>query len=145
MALASSAALRLAGLGPGTPDPPDGSIDRGAGGAPTGILREGAVRLAAAAAPPPPAAQRRVAARAAAAYALSRGVTAVVDMGRRAGRVRRGAAGRQGPSGGARPGGGAQAECACGAAGGKGALRRLRAAQNPAAISLHPSAWGRYV
>ena len=40
MALVSSAALSLAGVGPETEDPPEGRIDRDpASGAPTGILR----------------------------------------------------------------------------------------------------------
>jgi predicted amidohydrolase YtcJ len=43
--LASHAALRTAGIGPETPDPAGGVIDRDAGGAATGILRETATRL----------------------------------------------------------------------------------------------------
>jgi predicted amidohydrolase YtcJ len=39
----NSRALQLAGIGPGTPDPPGGRIERDSQGAPTGILREEAV------------------------------------------------------------------------------------------------------
>jgi predicted amidohydrolase YtcJ len=41
----SSAALRLAGVDASTPDPPDGRIERGPDGAPTGTLHEGATAL----------------------------------------------------------------------------------------------------
>ncbi|AXB48380.1 amidohydrolase [Amycolatopsis albispora] len=37
--------LELAGIGADTPDPPDGRIERDAGGRPTGTLHEGAMRL----------------------------------------------------------------------------------------------------
>lgn len=43
IAVANSAAMRLAGLDATTPDPPGGSFDRDAGGRPNGILRETAV------------------------------------------------------------------------------------------------------
>ncbi|GBF91437.1 hypothetical protein Rsub_04177 [Raphidocelis subcapitata] len=82
MALANTAALARAGVDASTPDPPDGAVDRGPGGAPTGVLREGAMRLVSRAVPPPSAGARRAAALAAAAYALERGVTSVVDFGR---------------------------------------------------------------
>ncbi len=42
---ANSAALRLAGIGPDTPDPQDGKIVRDAAGVPTGILLEAAMEL----------------------------------------------------------------------------------------------------
>lgn len=45
IAMANSAALRAAGLDAATPDPDGGSIDRDAGGAPTGVLRETAIDL----------------------------------------------------------------------------------------------------
>ncbi len=48
VAIANTAALDLAGIGPGTADPVGGSLDRDAG-APNGILRETAVTLVAAA------------------------------------------------------------------------------------------------
>jgi len=41
----SSAALRLAGVDAGTPDPPDGRLERDADGSPTGTLHEGAMDL----------------------------------------------------------------------------------------------------
>ena len=44
-AWANTAALRMAGIGPGTPDPLDGKILRGEDGLPNGILLEGAVAL----------------------------------------------------------------------------------------------------
>ena len=40
-------ALELAGLRRGTPDPPDGRLERDATGAPTGMLHEGAMALVA--------------------------------------------------------------------------------------------------
>jgi predicted amidohydrolase YtcJ len=43
IAVANSAALRLAGIDAATPDPEGGSFDRDAGGRPNGILRETAV------------------------------------------------------------------------------------------------------
>ncbi|HCU97406.1 MAG TPA: amidohydrolase [Actinobacteria bacterium] len=42
----NSAALALAGIGSGTPDPPDGRIERDAHGEPAGTLQEGAMDLA---------------------------------------------------------------------------------------------------
>ena len=45
LAVANSAALRLAGIDSSTPDPPDGKIERDSKGAPTGILRELAINL----------------------------------------------------------------------------------------------------
>ena len=41
----SSAALQAAGITAGTPDPPDGRIERDADGRPTGVLHEGAMDL----------------------------------------------------------------------------------------------------
>ncbi|KAI8464094.1 MAG: amidohydrolase family-domain-containing protein [Monoraphidium minutum] len=83
LALANSAALARAGVGAGTPDPTDGRVDRDPKtGAPTGILRETAMRLVSSVVPPPSAEKRRAAALDAARYALSRGITSVVDLGR---------------------------------------------------------------
>lgn len=48
----NSAALKLAGIGPDTPDPPGGQIDRDSDGIPTGILRENARNLITALIPP---------------------------------------------------------------------------------------------
>jgi predicted amidohydrolase YtcJ len=43
--VASGAALKRAGIGAATPDPPGGAIDRDGGGEPTGVLRERAMDL----------------------------------------------------------------------------------------------------
>jgi predicted amidohydrolase YtcJ len=53
LAVANSAALRAAGIGAGTPDPPGGGIGRLPNGSPTGVLEGGAVYQVAAFAPPP--------------------------------------------------------------------------------------------
>ncbi|GFR47338.1 hypothetical protein Agub_g9031, partial [Astrephomene gubernaculifera] len=83
LALASSAALAAAGLGPHSPDPPGGKLDRHPGSdRPTGLLRETAMRPVLAAVPPPSAAALTAALAAAARTALTRGVTTVGDMGR---------------------------------------------------------------
>ncbi|MEU6820836.1 amidohydrolase [Streptomyces atriruber] len=50
---ANSAALAIAGIGPGTPDPSGGIFERDAAGDPTGIQRETAADLLAASAPKP--------------------------------------------------------------------------------------------
>jgi hypothetical protein len=52
LAAANSLALQAAGIGPGTPDPPMGVIDRDAGGRPTGVLRDLAVNLVTGRIPP---------------------------------------------------------------------------------------------
>lgn len=57
--VANSLALRLAHIGPGTPDPPAGTIDRGADGAPTGVLKESAQDLVGNLIPPPTPEERR--------------------------------------------------------------------------------------
>ncbi len=49
IAVASTAALEAAGIGPATPDPQGGSIDRDEAGLPTGVLRETAIAPATAA------------------------------------------------------------------------------------------------
>lgn len=51
--VANSRALDLAGVGPATPDPPGGQIDRDEQGQPTGVLRETAMGLVRAVQPPP--------------------------------------------------------------------------------------------
>jgi predicted amidohydrolase YtcJ len=55
---ANSAALRRAGIGAGTPDPPDGRIERDSTGRPVGALQEGAMRLVEAVIPAPTLQQR---------------------------------------------------------------------------------------
>ncbi|HJR93464.1 MAG TPA: amidohydrolase family protein [Acidimicrobiia bacterium] len=52
IAVANTAALDLAAVGPGTTDPPGGSFDRDADGIPTGVLRETAVGVVNAAVEP---------------------------------------------------------------------------------------------
>lgn len=52
-AWANAAALRLAGIGPGSPDPAGGKIARDGSGHPSGILLEGALRLVEAVLPQP--------------------------------------------------------------------------------------------
>ena len=47
MGFANSAALRLAGVGAATPDPPGGTILRGADGEPSGLLTDTAMQLVA--------------------------------------------------------------------------------------------------
>jgi predicted amidohydrolase YtcJ len=80
--VASSLALRRAGLDASTPDPERGTLDRDpATGELTGICRERALELVAAVIPPPSAGERESALRAAAAHALRHGVTQVHDMG----------------------------------------------------------------
>ncbi|MDT8443178.1 MAG: amidohydrolase [Desulfuromonadales bacterium] len=54
LAVANSAALALAGIDAGTPDPPEGRIERDGSGEPNGILREMAINLARRAVVPPP-------------------------------------------------------------------------------------------
>jgi hypothetical protein len=70
-------ALRLAGVGAETPDPPGGRIWRDATGAPTGILSESARQLVGAVIPPPGEAAWREAARGALADCARYGITAV--------------------------------------------------------------------
>jgi predicted amidohydrolase YtcJ len=55
---ANSAALRRAGIDAGTPDPPDGRIERDAAGRPVGALHEGAMRLVDGVMPAPTLQQR---------------------------------------------------------------------------------------
>jgi predicted amidohydrolase YtcJ len=82
MAVASSAALELAGIDSETPDPESGLIDRAPDtGEPTGILRERALEPVWRVVPLPTLEERRSALRAAVRYALERGVTQLHDMG----------------------------------------------------------------
>jgi hypothetical protein len=79
MSLASSLALRLAGVASGTPDPPGGTIVRGAGGEPSGVLKDRAQDLVLRVVPEPTREQNRAAARAALREAARLGVTTVQD------------------------------------------------------------------
>jgi predicted amidohydrolase YtcJ len=55
LAAANTAALKRAGIDAGTPDPPEGRIERDGRGIPTGILRELAINLVRQAVTPPKA------------------------------------------------------------------------------------------
>lgn len=80
MALANSAALRLARLDRNTRDIPGGTIVRRAGGEPTGVLKDMAQNPVYAVIPTPSTAQSDAAIRRATAWAASRGVTSVADV-----------------------------------------------------------------
>jgi hypothetical protein len=80
LAVANSAALRLAGIDEATPDPPEGRIERDAAGRPTGILRELAVNLVRKAMAPPTDADVRAAYTEAARALHRRGVTGIHDV-----------------------------------------------------------------
>jgi predicted amidohydrolase YtcJ len=80
MALANSAALKLAGVDRTTKDVPGGVIVRDAEGNPTGILKDAAQGLVSRVIPPPSQEQIIRAIRAAQLYANSHGVTSVQDM-----------------------------------------------------------------
>jgi hypothetical protein len=80
MALANSAALRLARVGRTTPDIAGGTIVRGPGGEPTGLLKDEAQRPVLEVIPIPSADQSDAALRGAMAWAASKGVTAVADV-----------------------------------------------------------------
>jgi predicted amidohydrolase YtcJ len=75
----SSTALRLAGVGAGTPDPPDGRVERDERGEPTGMLHEGAMGLVDRVVPATSDAEYDVALQAAQTYLHSLGVTAWQD------------------------------------------------------------------
>jgi predicted amidohydrolase YtcJ len=81
MALANSAALRLARITAATPDPPGGVIVRDASGNPTGILKDAAMGPVYAVMPPPTPGRRERALRRALGHMASLGVTSVQDMG----------------------------------------------------------------
>src|SRR5438477_1381059 len=75
--VASTAALRAAGIGPQTPDPVGGSIGRDGSGRPDGRLLEAAMRLVADVQPSPPLERRKAGILRAQRLLLSRGVTSV--------------------------------------------------------------------
>jgi predicted amidohydrolase YtcJ len=77
---ANSAALAAAGVGADTPDPAHGHIDRDESGAPTGILRESAMRLVLDRVPPPSLAERLRAVRAGQAEAHHLGIGSLHTM-----------------------------------------------------------------
>ncbi len=80
LALANSAALEAAAIGPHTPDPPEGVIDRDPSGRPSGVLRETAIHLAGQAVPPPNREQVREAMDRAQDHLHALGITGVHDM-----------------------------------------------------------------
>jgi hypothetical protein len=80
MALANSAALKLAGVTRETPDPPGGTIVRDANGEPTGILKDAAQSFVDRVIPSAKLDERVAAARAGLAEAARFGVTAFCDM-----------------------------------------------------------------
>ncbi|MDX1676053.1 MAG: amidohydrolase, partial [Longimicrobiales bacterium] len=76
----SSAALRQAGVGAGTPDPDGGRIERDPEGQPTGVLRDNAIPLVTDAAPRPSEPERREALLGAQAALHRLGVTGVHNV-----------------------------------------------------------------
>lgn len=75
----NSRALEVAGIGPSTPDPVDGRIERDGSGAATGTLQEGAAEAVAKLLPATTAADRRAALLEAQRYLFGLGVTAWQD------------------------------------------------------------------
>jgi predicted amidohydrolase YtcJ len=75
------AALAAAGIGAGTPDPPNGRISRDAAGQPTGILLDGAMDLVSRRLPRPTAAELEEGLLAALRELASLGLTSVHDAG----------------------------------------------------------------
>lgn len=80
MALANSAALKLAGITAQTPDVPGGVIDRYPDGKPTGVLRDNAMGLVGRLIPEPDEAEIREAVLAAQKHAAEFGITSVQDL-----------------------------------------------------------------
>ena len=81
MALANSLALEAAGVTVSTRDPAGGTVVRGSGGEPTGVLKDAAMNLVFGVIPESSEQELDGALRAAAQHALSLGVTQVHDMG----------------------------------------------------------------
>jgi predicted amidohydrolase YtcJ len=75
----NAVALQLAGIDSGTPDPPDGRIERDRAGQPAGALHDGAMRLVAEHVPAPSAAELRAGLLAAQAHLHSLGITRFQD------------------------------------------------------------------
>jgi predicted amidohydrolase YtcJ len=75
----SSRALELAGIGAGTPDPPDGRIERDADGSPQGTLHEGAATLVGRHVPPITPEERLSGSLRAQEHLHARGITAWQD------------------------------------------------------------------
>lgn len=80
MAVANSLAMRIAGIGADTPDPPGGSIVRDAAGAPAGVFKDAAMALVRVRIPAWNQEQRLQRARLALQHAASLGVTSMHDM-----------------------------------------------------------------
>ena len=81
MALANTAALKLAGVTARTREIPGGAIVKGANGEPTGIFKDNAMPLVGDLVPEVSAAERRKAIDVASDYLLSCGVTSIHNMG----------------------------------------------------------------
>jgi len=79
--VANSLALERAGIGPATPDPPGGTIDRAPDGTPTGVVRESALALVRAQLPAPTVEELTEAIRLAGETFLRFGVTSVQEAG----------------------------------------------------------------
>jgi predicted amidohydrolase YtcJ len=75
----NTVALQVAGIDAGTPDPPDGRIERDDAGQPTGALHDGAMRLVANLIPPASAAELRAGLLAGQAHLHSLGITRFQD------------------------------------------------------------------
>jgi hypothetical protein len=80
LAAANTAALKRAAIDAGTPDPPEGRIERDSRGTPTGILRELAINLVRQAVAPPKAGEVMAAYEDAARALHRRGVTGIHDI-----------------------------------------------------------------
>lgn len=79
--VANSCALRLAGIGVGTPDPAGGQIERDVDGEPSGVLRETAMALVRAVQPAPSAGELAHALVEAARLCLPLGITSIGEPG----------------------------------------------------------------
>jgi predicted amidohydrolase YtcJ len=80
LAVANTAALKLAGVGAKTPDPNGGVIDRETSGAPTGILKDTAMELVEKFIPPDPSDINAKAAKLISERALALGLTTIHDI-----------------------------------------------------------------